>query len=97
MSFFFYGPRIPDDHFTPKTHSQDELDSLRVPPDKRDRCKDYFAEFKTCVTVVHQTTKKKSEWFTKDAEHCGYYFDHWNYCREKTSIELGLGNNVNGY
>ena len=53
MSYFYYDARIPSDKYTPKEHSNDELDALRVPIDKRDRCKNLYAEYKTCILVVH--------------------------------------------
>ena len=54
MALFYFQPRIPDDVYTPpKQHTQDELDALRVPMDKRDRCKDMYADFRKCITVVH--------------------------------------------
>lgn len=53
MSFFYYDARKPDDTFEPRVHLQDELDALMIPQDRRDGCKDFYAEFKTCVTVQH--------------------------------------------
>ena len=43
----------PDDEFVPKTHIREELDALKIPPDRRDSCKDYYAEFKKCIHVQH--------------------------------------------
>ena len=53
MSFFFYDARKPDDKFTPREHTQDELDAMLIPMDRRDACKDYYAEFKKCILVQH--------------------------------------------
>jgi hypothetical protein len=53
MALYYYGVRTPDDVFEPRKHSQDELDAMRIPMDKRDRCKDLYAEFKTCILVQH--------------------------------------------
>eukprot|EP00347_Sterkiella_histriomuscorum_P019276 403342266 len=80
---------VPTDVFHPKEHQREELDALLVNPDKRDGCVDYFAEFKKCILVQHQT-KNFLAWKHYDKEYCGYYFDHWNYCREKKFTELGL-------
>ena len=45
----------PDDVYEPKTHRQEELDALKIPLDRRDGCKDHYAEFKKCIMVQHQT------------------------------------------
>ena len=51
MAYFYYDARIPDDVFKPREHTQDELDAMLIPMDRRDGCKDYYAEFKKCITV----------------------------------------------
>ena len=51
MALFYYDARIPTDVYKPREHNQDELDALRIPMDKRDRCKDIYADFKTCILV----------------------------------------------
>jgi hypothetical protein len=53
MAFFYYDVRVPDDVFTPREFCDDELDALLVAPDRRDSCKNYFAEFKMCIAVQH--------------------------------------------
>ena len=85
----------PDDEFTPRKHIQEELDALKIPLDRRDRCKDYYAEFKKCIMVQHQTNSLR-KWKTADKENCGYYFDHWNFCRESNSHALGMSNTTSG-
>jgi len=54
---------------------------MQIPMDRRDGCVNYYAEFKKCIMTNHQRrmpfTFKRS-----DQEYCGYYFDHWNTCRE---------------
>ena len=80
---------VPDDVYEPKTHVAQELDALKIPMDRRDGCKDFYADFKKCIMVQHQT-KGVLKWKRADQENCGYYFDHWNYCREKKSHELGM-------
>ncbi len=55
MAFFYYDARIPDDEFTPREHCQDELDAMLIPMDRRDGCKNFYAEFKKCIMVQHQT------------------------------------------
>ncbi len=82
MAYFYYHGAIPDDVFKPKEHSQEELDALLIPMDRRDGCGDFYAEFKKCIAVQHQTRPLR-QWKHKDQEYCAYYFDHWNYCREK--------------
>mmetsp|Transcript_2538 Transcript_2538/g.4260 ORF Transcript_2538/g.4260 Transcript_2538/m.4260 type:complete len:97 (-) Transcript_2538:46-336(-) len=94
MSFFYYDPRVPDDVFEPKKHIQEELDALKVPMDKRDSCADNYAEFKKCIAVQH-STKSVFSWKKADKEHCAYYFDHWNYCRELNNVKLGLVSTLN--
>ena len=42
---------VPDDEFVPKKHLQEELDALKIPMDRRDACKDNYAEFKKCIMV----------------------------------------------
>ena len=40
----------PDDVYTPKEHTAEELDALHIPLDRRDEtCKNYYAEFKKCI------------------------------------------------
>jgi hypothetical protein len=65
MSFFYYDVRgkliwvrlivliyiVPTDKYEPKEHRQEELDALKVPLDKRDSCKNYYAEFRKCIMV----------------------------------------------
>ena len=94
MAFFYYDARVPDDVHTPKEHTQDELDALAIPMDRRDGCKDHYAEFKKCILVQHQT-KSITSWKKAGREYCGYYFDHWNYCREKKHADLGLSTTMN--
>lgn len=55
MSFFYYDARVPTDTYKPRQHTQDELDALLIPMDRRDGCADNYAEFKKCITVQHQT------------------------------------------
>ena len=81
MAYFYYDARIPDDKFTPKEHTQDELDAMLIPMDRRDGCKDFYAEFKKCIAVQHQTNSSMMTWKKVGKSHCGYYFDHWNHCR----------------
>ena len=85
----------PDDEYTPKTHLKEELDALKIPQDRRDTCKDYYADFKKCIMVQHQT-HNFMRWKYVDQSNCGYYFDHWNYCREKKAHVLGMSNTING-
>ena len=73
---------VPSDVYEPKKHVKEELDALKIPQDKRDSCKDYYAEFKKCIAVQHNT-KMVFNWKYADKDNCGYYFDHWNYCHEK--------------
>ena len=49
MAFYYYQAQIPDDVFKPKEHTQEELDSLLIPMDRRDGCADHYAEFKKCI------------------------------------------------
>ena len=53
MAFFYYHAAVPDDKFEPKEHTQDELDAMMIPMDRRDGCKNYYAEFKKCILVQH--------------------------------------------
>ena len=47
---FMIVPIEPDDKFVPKEHTQEELDALHIPLDRRDAtCKNYYAEFKKCI------------------------------------------------
>ncbi|CDW80558.1 UNKNOWN [Stylonychia lemnae] len=89
MALFYYASHPPTDVFVPKEHTREELDALLVAPDKRDSCANNFAEFKKCILVQHQT-KRITQWKHADQEYCGYYFDHWNYCRQLKFTELGL-------
>ena len=82
MAFWYYDVRVPDDTFTPKVHTKDELDAMQIPPDRRDDCKDFYATFKKCIMVQHQTSRSPFAMKKKGRDHCGYYFDHWNQCRE---------------
>ena len=83
MAYFSYDVRVPDDTFTPKVHTQDELDAMQIPADRRDDCKDFYATFKKCIMVVHQTNPRSvMAMKRKGRDNCGYYFDHWNQCRE---------------
>ena len=65
MAFFYYHAAIPADVFHPKEHSQEELDAMLIPMDKRDGCANYYAEFKKCILVQHQTRPALS-WRKKD-------------------------------
>ena len=65
MAFFYFQAAIPDDVFHPKEHSQEELDAMLIPMDRRDGCKDYYAEFKKCILVSHQTRPVR-QWKRKD-------------------------------
>lgn len=95
MAFFSYDARIPSDVYEPNEHNQDQLDALGIPMDRRDGCKNYYADFKKCILVQHQTRAFKN-WKSAGKEHCGYYFDHWNFCREKRTAEMGLSTQMNG-
>ena len=95
MSFFYYDARIPDDKFEPRKHTQDELDALLIPMHKRDKCKDFYATFKKCIAVQHQTTTSPIKWKKLGRENCGYYFDHWNWCSEVRSADAGLSTRMN--
>ena len=64
MAFFYYDVRgkwnsknlhltVPTDKYAPKEHMIEELDALKIPQDRRDGCKDYYAEFKKCIMVQH--------------------------------------------
>ncbi len=65
MSFFYYDVRVPDDKYQPKKHSIEELDALKLSQDKRDTCRDYYAEFRKCTMVQHQT-KSVLKWKRAD-------------------------------
>lgn len=95
MSFFHYDARKPTDTYVPREHTQDELDSMLIGMDKRDGCKNFYAEFKKCIMVQHQTKSSIFSWKSQGREHCGYYFDHWNQCRERRSADLGLSGTIN--
>lgn len=53
MAYYTYAIRVPDDVFTPKEHTIDELDAMQIPMDRRDTCKNHYAEFKKCIAVQH--------------------------------------------
>ena len=53
MAHWYYDIRKPDDIFEPKVHTQDELDAMQIPMDRRDGCKDMYATFKKCIMVQH--------------------------------------------
>jgi len=55
---------------------------MQIPMDRRDGCKNFYATFKKCIMVNHQSNKSVFAWKKTGREHCGYYFDHWNECRE---------------
>ena len=95
MALFYYDARKPDDKFEPKMHTQEELDALQIPMDRRDGCKDFYATFKKCIMVQHQTKASPLAWKKQGKANCGYYFDHWNGCREVQSAELGLSTTMN--
>ena len=96
MSFWYYDIRVPTDKFEPRQHTQDELDAMQVPMDRRDGCKDFYATFKKCIMVQHQMNSTMPTWKRKGREHCGYYFDHWNQCREVETANVGLSTRMNG-
>ena len=75
--------------YKPKEHVAEELDALKIPQDRRDACKNHYAEFKKCIMVTHQTHSLLS-WKRADQRECGYYFDHWNICRESNAHNLGM-------
>mmetsp|Transcript_8758 Transcript_8758/g.12010 ORF Transcript_8758/g.12010 Transcript_8758/m.12010 type:complete len:98 (-) Transcript_8758:159-452(-) len=95
MALFYYDVRVPDDEFKPREHTQDELDAMQIPMDRRDSCKDHYATFKKCIMVNHQTKTSPFAWKKAGREHCGYYFDHWNHCREVQSANLGFSTRMN--
>ena len=82
------------DTYVPKKHMQEELDALKISQDRRDSCGNHYAEFKKCIMVQHQTHSVFS-WKHADKENCGYYFDHWNYCRETNAQMLGMTATLN--
>ena len=95
MAFYTYAIRVPDDVYEPKEHTQDELDAMAVPLDRRDGCKNFYAEFKKCIAVQHQNNTRFKTWRTKGEDHCGYYFDHWAWCREVKAAEAGVSGRMN--
>ena len=95
MALWYYDIRVPDDKFTPREHTQDELDAMQIPMDRRDGCKNFYATFKKCIMVQHQTNTGIMAWKKGGRENCGYYFDHWNHCREVQSAEVGLSTRMN--
>ncbi|CAI2383294.1 unnamed protein product [Moneuplotes crassus] len=95
MAYFSYKSYIPSDHDTykPKEFTELELDSLKISHGERDSCKNYLAEHKQCMITIHQTTKglfKVNTLKKKQKSHCGYYLDHWFYCRELMFTNAGL-------
>ncbi len=86
---------MPSDTYTPKKHAPEEMDALKIPPEKRDGCVDLYCDFKKCIGVQHNT-RSALKWKSADKEYCGYYFDHWNFCREKKFHELGMSTTING-
>ena len=97
MALFYYDIRKPDDKFVPKEHTQDELDAMQIPMDRRDGCKDFYATFKKCIMVTHQSSTNPMAWKKNGRENCGYYFDHWNQCREVQSATLGYSSTANTF
>jgi hypothetical protein len=51
MAFFYYDARVPTDSYAPKEHTIDELDAMLIPMDRRDGCKNFYADFKKCIMV----------------------------------------------
>ncbi len=51
MSFFYYDVRVPDDVYKPHVHCREELDALKIPMDRRDTCRDFYADFKKCIAI----------------------------------------------
>ena len=51
MAYYTYEIRKPDDVYTPKEHTEDELDAMQIPMDRRDGCKNFYGEFKKCIAV----------------------------------------------
>ena len=90
MAFYTYDIRKPDDVYEPKEHTIDELDAMGIPMHARDGCKNYYAEFKKCIAVQHQNNLRFKTWRKKGQDHCGYYFDHWSWCREVKAAEIGV-------
>ena len=95
MAYYTYAIRVPDDVYTPKEHTIDELDAMQIPMDRRDTCKDYFAEFKKCIAVQHQNNNRFKTWRKQGESHCGYYFDHWAWCREVKAATAGVSGRMN--
>ena len=95
MAFYTYEVRKPDDVFEPREYMQEELDALAIPMDRRDGCKNYYAEFKKCIAVQHQNNFRFRTWRKQGESNCGYYFDHWLWCREVKSAEAGLSGRTN--
>lgn len=95
MAFFYFDARVPTDTYTPREHVQEEYDAMLIPQDRRDGCKDFYMDFKQCIMVQHQTKANPWSWKKAGREHCGYYFDHWNFCREKRTADLGLSTKTN--
>ena len=86
---------MPNDTYEPKKHENEELDALKIPLQYRDGCGDYYAEYKKCIGVVHQT-RSSLQWKRAEKDNCLYYLDHWAYCREKKCHTLGMSVNMNG-
>ena len=95
MAFYNSDVRKPDDVFEPREHTNDELDALGVPPEKRDACKNFNAEFKKCIAATHQNNTGFRTWRKVSVAHCGYYFDHWLWCREVKAAEAGVSGRLN--
>jgi hypothetical protein len=45
--------------------------------------------------MVQHQTKGIFSWKKAGREQCGYYFDHWNHCREVKFATLGLSGRMN--
>ena len=97
MSFFTYDVRVPDDtlKLPEREYTPDEIDAMLVPLDKRDRCVNNYVEFKKCIMTTHQHTNPWS-WVKHDRSRCGYYFDHWNHCRELMYSDIGYSTSMTG-
>ena len=96
MAYFHYLPRKPDDEFTPGEFTQDQMDAMQIPMDRRDKCGNYYVEFKKCIMVTHQNNNGVLKWKRTAKANCGYYQDHWNFCREKFFTEIGLSTRATG-
>merc|ERR1712156_872520 len=47
--------------------------------------------------VTHQSSTNPMAWKKNGRENCGYYFDHWNQCREVQSATLGYSSTANTF